>query len=280
MSNSTTQMRATRSPKVKAIRVDQLDVEKGIQIRSGLNKAIVKEYVEAMSAEYTFPPIVAFESNPGEPLVIVDGFHRLASAVKAGADKIMVEVRQGDRAAALKAALVANTAHGLRRSNRDKKRAIEVAINEFPNLSARQYAEMCQVSPDLASRVLRGQVSENDTSTSTTRMGRDGKSYPAVPRRKLKPSPRKGQIPSTAERHIADAFPSTVLERLPDLAALLPGWEAYVRTALQHQPDLKPALRAGLIRVIAWFDALKSVTAPAPSAVAQNEDTAIPPQTT
>lgn len=265
---------------MKAIPVDRLDVEKGIQIRAGLNQAIVDEYVEAMLAGHTFPPILVFESNAGAPLVIVDGFHRLAAAVKAGAEKIMVEVRQGDRAAALKAALVANAVHGLRRSNRDKKRAIDVAIQEFPNLSARQYAEMCDVSPDLASRVLRGQVSEKDTSTPMTRLGKDGKRYPATPRRKEKPaSPDREQDvtpiqpdgpgrdhsglhvaqplnPSASENPLTDAFPARILERLPDLAAVLPGWEHYIRTALQNQPDLKPAFRAGLFALLKWFDAL------------------------
>lgn len=293
-------MRKSSEPKVFRISLDQLNPESGIQIRSVLHQPTVNEYVAAMKLGQQFPAIIAFRFHADSELVVVDGFHRLAAARKAGAKEILVEVKLGDRKAATKAALASNATHGLPRANRDKKRAVQTAICEFPGLSARKYAEMCAVSVDLAARTLRDKVSADDTSSSSHRIGKDGKRYPIALRQKATPGATHGgqnvgkiqtvatqanqterrvaqlRNPAATEIHVADVFSTSVLDMLPGLAAALPEWEAYVRTALNHHPELKPALRGGFIRVIAWLDAIQPTTTPLQSTVVEHNGSGTP----
>ena len=73
-----------------------------------------------------------------------------------GGDTIEADVIYGDRAAALAYALKANAEHGLRRSNADKRHALEMAWNERGILfkeeepTSRQLASLCGVSSSTA----------------------------------------------------------------------------------------------------------------------------------
>ena len=91
---------------------------------------------------------------------------------------ILADIRPGGRIDALKAALSANSAHGIRRTNQDKRRAVEIALREFGKLSSRQIAELCGVSTDMVIDH-RPQLSKSDSSK---RMGADGKERPATRR--------------------------------------------------------------------------------------------------
>src|ERR1035437_8734024 len=79
-----------------------------------------------------FPPVVVFQ-NDGE-FIMADGFHKFRSARRAKLTHILAEIRKGTRTDALRFALGANHKHGLRRSNLDKRRAVEMALTEFGNL--------------------------------------------------------------------------------------------------------------------------------------------------
>ena len=65
----------------------------------------------------------------------------------------------------------------MRRSNADKRRCVEIALNEFGVLSSRAIAELCGVGADMVI-THRPHLSESDTSPKVT--GSDGKSYPAT----------------------------------------------------------------------------------------------------
>lgn len=84
------------------------------------------------------------------------------------------------------AALSANATHGLKRSNSDKRRCVEIALKEWPKLSARRIAEMCGVHVDMVIARKPAQVSESDTSKVT---GKDGKEYPAHRNTTPRPDP-------------------------------------------------------------------------------------------
>lgn len=83
----------------------------------------------------------------------------------------------GGRIDALKAALSANAAHGIRRGNADKRRAVEIALREFPKLSSRMIAELCGVGHQLV-----GQVRGVDDSSTSTRIDSLGRNQPATRR--------------------------------------------------------------------------------------------------
>jgi len=50
-----------------------------------------------------------------------------------------------------------HAAHGIRRGNADKRRAVEIALREFPKLSSNMIAGMCGVSDTFVGK-LRGDV--------------------------------------------------------------------------------------------------------------------------
>ncbi len=78
------------------------------------------------------------------------------------------------------AAAAANAAHGLKRSNADKRRAVEVVLKRKPEWSDRQIGEHVGVGHQLVSEVRR-QVDDSSTSSAPQiRTGRDGKKYPAI----------------------------------------------------------------------------------------------------
>jgi hypothetical protein len=106
---------------------------------------------------------------------LVDGWHRYHAAQKLDMKDIVVTIHHGNSKDALAFALKANQAHGIRRTNADKRRAVEVALAEWPDLSSRSLADLCGVSHEFVQQV-RDQVSTVDTST---RKGADGKQYPA-----------------------------------------------------------------------------------------------------
>lgn len=84
----------------------------------------------------------------------------------------------GGRIDALKAALSANAAHGIRRGNADKRRAVEIALREFPKLSSRMIAELCGVSDKTV-----GTVRETcGNSARDTRIDSLGRNQPATRR--------------------------------------------------------------------------------------------------
>jgi hypothetical protein len=89
----------------------------------------------------------------------------------------------------LKFALAANAAHGLKRTNADKRRSVELALAEWPNLSSRELAKICAVS-DMMVGEIRNQLQE---SCSSTRTGADGKEY-KVPVKKQEPEPETETI--------------------------------------------------------------------------------------
>jgi hypothetical protein len=106
-------------------------------------ESIVEEYGEAMLSSSSFPPITVF--SYGERNWLADGYHRFHAARKAGLDKISAKFRTGTKLDALKYALSANTKHGLRRSQEDRKRAVLIALKQFGNLSYREIAKIVQV---------------------------------------------------------------------------------------------------------------------------------------
>lgn len=131
--------------KAEMIKIDTL-VTEGLQIRRGIDRDVVAEYAEAMKDGTEFPPVVVFGR------LLADGFHRVEAAKALGLGEIAAEVREGGFEDALRYALGANAAHGLRRSNADKRHALEIAWLNREKLfggkdpSKRELAAVCGVS--------------------------------------------------------------------------------------------------------------------------------------
>lgn len=111
---------------------------------SGIRARTVSDYAIAMQAGASFPPVVVFLDREGT-FWLADGFHRTAGAERAGLTEIAAEVRAGGRHDALLYAASANAVHGVRRTSKDKRRAVELVLQEFPHATDRWIAERCGV---------------------------------------------------------------------------------------------------------------------------------------
>lgn len=119
----------------------------GTQMRADLNPETVQEYAYSMREGNLFPPIIVFYD--GETHWLGDGFHRLAAHKLAKPDQpIPCDVRPGTRRDAVLCAAGANAVHGLRRTNADKRRAVETLLRdeEWGVWSDREIARRCHVS--------------------------------------------------------------------------------------------------------------------------------------
>ena len=160
---SSTSIPCSDAPSERAITKDgYLDLklictDGGTQSRAGLNEQTIDEYAEAMDAGAQFPPVLVFYN--GEEYWLADGFHRVAAAKRLEWADIAVEIRSGTRRDAVLYSVGANTAHGLRRTNADKRRAVETLLRdeEWSQWSNREIARRCGVGDQLV-RQLRNSI--------------------------------------------------------------------------------------------------------------------------
>jgi len=143
------------------------------QARARLDPAVIEEYAEAMTEGAHFPPVVLF--CEGELYWIGDGYHRIAAARRVGFTTIQAEVREGAKREALLYACSANTSHGLRRTNADKRKAVETLLTdeEWGQWSDHHIARHCGVSPTTVG-TLRAALSNVDSSDGQRLYERNG----------------------------------------------------------------------------------------------------------
>lgn len=133
---------------VKLIRTDG-----GTQPRAQLNQAIIQEYAEEIQRGIEFPPIIVYFDS--QNYWLTDGFHRLAATKLAGQSMIKADIRVGQLRDAILFSVGVNAAHGLRRTNADKHRAVEIMLRdqEWSQWSDREIARRCAVSDRFVNNV-------------------------------------------------------------------------------------------------------------------------------
>ena len=111
------------------IAIEEIKTDCSTQMRCEINQSIVKEYRDLIDGdEWPFDdPIIVF--SDGKSYWLADGFHRLEACKDASSVMAECEVKKGNLEAAQDYALQANGKHGLRRTNEDKKKAVEFALN-------------------------------------------------------------------------------------------------------------------------------------------------------
>jgi hypothetical protein len=157
--------------------IAKIRLDGGTQPRETLDQATVDEYAEAMGNKVTFPDVTVFYDETDYWLV--DGFHRVAAAKKKGKATINVEIRPGNLSEAQLYSFGVNKAHGLRRTNEDKCRAVKATLEHdlSDDWSDRRIAEHCGVDDKMVSRLRAEMVSGGSKSHLTKRVGKDGKTY-------------------------------------------------------------------------------------------------------
>lgn len=224
----------------KKLPLSAIHIDAGTQSRMTIDDAVVAEYADALKSGTNLPPLTVF--HDGIVYFLADGFHRYFAHKRNGTVIIDAECEEGTEADARWFASGANALHGLRRTNADKRKAVEMALAERPQMANRAVAEHCHVSDMLVADVratLKRQVQElaPEPPPAERRVGRDGKSYtpkttkqpPAEPSASVPPPPvATANVPSV-KRATPKAAPSVTLPKdftgreIP--AWLLPIWE-------------------------------------------------------
>jgi hypothetical protein len=128
------------------LELERIRTDGGTQTRSQIDMGVTAEYAEAMKAGAQFPPVDVFYD--GTDYWLADGFHRHGAAHLAGWAGVLARVHQGTVRNAILFSARANRTHGLRRSNADKRRAVETLLrdDEWAQLSNRGIGEICGVA--------------------------------------------------------------------------------------------------------------------------------------
>ncbi len=221
------------------VSLDQIRIDGDTQVRVAIDQATVDEYAELFQAGKTLPKLTVF--HDGAAHWLADGFHRYHAARKAGLVAIGCDVHRGTVAEARWAACGANAAHGLRRTNADKRRAVEMALKMKPELSDEAISDHAGVSRvfvhGMRPQVVNGLQPDH-------RIGKDGKRYPAPPPPKSKglqppPPKRVSPIPPDRKAVTTDAMGRAI----PDTHVLLWHRRAEIDELKQRVSELRVAIR-------------------------------------
>lgn len=138
--------------------LNRLNIDGGTQTRVALNEAVVAEYAEALLEGAKLPMVTAFFD--GSTYWLADGFHRYFAHKQAKKGGINVDVRQGTKRDAVLFSTGANSTHGLRRTNEDKRRAVRVLLDdeEWSTWSDREIAKQCDVSHTFVANLRKPEV--------------------------------------------------------------------------------------------------------------------------
>lgn len=188
-----------------------------VQPREAINATVVSEYAIAMakipviedaglSVDH-FPPIKVFcEEKDGTRFYwLADGWHRVLAAEEKGDATILADVAAGDVYAAIMYAAGSNAAHGLRRTNRDKHRAVRMLL-DHPTVIREQWSDVrvsvqAGVGTTMVGIVRKEREQELGLPPSTERRGQDGKLYGIRTREEKDVS----QTPSTSSQGVSAA---------------------------------------------------------------------------
>lgn len=173
------------------LRIDQIQLHEDLQLRASTNWEHVEDLVEVIQAGNQFKeaPVVFQQDNV---YWLADGYHRVYAFQKAGVESAEFDVRDGSFRDAKLHAIQSNTSHGLKRTNADKRRAVEMLLKdeEWAQRSASWIAETAGVSHPTVLNIKSQLVNftgspTNGKATPEFAVGKDGKGRPA---RKKKPS--------------------------------------------------------------------------------------------
>ncbi len=160
------------------LELKQIRLDGGTQIRERIDDAVVCEYAEEMRGGAVFPPVVVIYDQ--QEYWLADGFHRLHARLHLAQSAIDCLVQEGSLRDAILLAVKANATHGLRRSNQDKRRAVEtiLADDQWSKKSTRWIAKTCGVGQGLVEEVRRELPDSGSCQrggVAESRLGLDGK---------------------------------------------------------------------------------------------------------
>lgn len=137
---------------MQELKVSDIRIDGGTQIRKELNQDKVNSYSEQMEEGVVFPPVTVFYD--GSSYWLASGYHRLFAEKQRGSEAINATVMKGTLDEAKWFALGDNK-HGLNMTAEDYRRSIEIALNhpKWSTYSNAQIAAHVGVSASTVARV-------------------------------------------------------------------------------------------------------------------------------
>ncbi len=128
--------------------IKDIDVDPTLQIRRRNHEDTIRRYEEAFDK---LPPVDVFKTPEG--MLLADGFHRIAAAMRLGHTEIDANVRTGTREEAAEHAVIANTQNGDPLSSDERNDGIRRLRQLHPSWSMREIADAMSVSHITVKRV-------------------------------------------------------------------------------------------------------------------------------
>ncbi len=201
----------------KPINIHNIRIDGGTQSRVAINQEAVAEYAAVLKEGDYLPEVVVFFD--GVDYWLADGFHRFHAHLAAGKASIVVDKRKGTQRDAILYSLGANTVHGLRPNNDDKRKAVMtmLADPEWSEQSDRAIARHCGCSHPLVAdlRNPKPAASGNSSSPAEAATGNSSTAAPVqsgnsssqegAPSGNSSSQPAKTQAQAQAEQNAEDA---------------------------------------------------------------------------
>jgi len=151
--------------------LEKIRIDGGTQARVNLDEAYIADLadiIQEIGADNLRSRMVVFAD--GANIWLADGFHRYFAMKKLGIESAWTTRYDGTQQDAIWYSLSANKDHGLRRTNEDKRKAVETALrcSEFSTKSVRELAKHIGVSHGLV-QTIKTEMSKVSTKYSEAR---------------------------------------------------------------------------------------------------------------
>jgi len=135
------------------MKLSEIKLDGDLQSRSQISDEVVDDYSETLREGGKLPAVVVF--HDGASYHLADGWHRYFAHKKAGLALIEADIIEGTKRDAILFSVGANNTHGLRRTNEDKRKAVQTLLDdmEWCEWSDREIAKACRVSFMTVSRM-------------------------------------------------------------------------------------------------------------------------------
>jgi uncharacterized ParB-like nuclease family protein len=160
-----------------SLNLDQIRIDGGTQSRATIHDTTVSEYADSLERGVELPPVTVFFD--GVSYWLADGFHRYHAHRRNGVTDIKADVQNGTQADAKLYSYGANQAHGLRRTNADKRNAVVGMLTNFAEWADNRIAIHVGVSHVTVRATRKTLESTCQIDKSKSREGADGRTYKA-----------------------------------------------------------------------------------------------------
>jgi len=140
------------STDIETIGLSRVNISGNTQPRAMIDEQVVAEYADLYREGVELPPVTVFFD--GVAYWLADGFHRYWARKRLEHDDIQADVHEGTLRDAILYSVGANAAHGLRRTNTDKRKAVLTLLedDEWSAWSDHEIARRCGVNQSTVTR--------------------------------------------------------------------------------------------------------------------------------